>query len=131
MLTSLRFGFRVSAEIEGDSASTGISDLPVTVRVAHLLKVEKTLLCQLVTWVARGMALVPLWIVFVVLVCPIVFLLRDRSGLGRCIGWLVTDRVRPGGLASIAGAKTSVGGRRCRESLVEASEGVLRCRLRR
>ena len=58
-------------------------DLPIAVEISQLLEVEEALLGELVAGVGGGVCLVPLWVVFIVLVCSIVFF----SWFGR-LNWL-------------------------------------------
>lgn len=94
ILAALIFGLRVDAEVEADGAALGILDLPVTVEIPQLLEVEEALLGELVAGVGGGVCLVPLWVVFIVLVCSIIFFswfrrLNWLNWLLLLMGWLL------------------------------------------
>ena len=83
IFAALIFGLRVDAKIEANWAAFCVLDLPIAVEISQLLEVEEALLGELVARVGGGVCLVPLWVVFIVLVCSIVFF----SWFGR-LNWL-------------------------------------------
>ena len=80
VLTSLIFALRVDAKVKADVPTMRIDHLPIAVEVPQLLEIEQSVLRQLVAWVVSRVSLVPSWVIFIVLVCPIV--------LFRRLGWL-------------------------------------------